>query len=148
MKANKTNETTAIAKVDNSVFAIGAPSDVVTVRDTTTTDSVTLFNAINGTSTKVKDVLGVELEVNNIVITSVNVAKEFGDEDGEKECKPCVNFFTTDGQKIASISNGIIRGVKALYASGMLPREDAPIKIMFKTVETKNGTAHTFDLCH
>ena len=120
-----------------------------TIRTTTTTDDVTLFNAINGSAEKVDDYLGQEVTVTDIVVSSADVLKDINDPDpdnGEKENKPVVHFFTSDGVHISSISNGIARATKNLLSVGFNPTKDSPIVIRFKEVKTKRGTAHSFDL--
>lgn len=133
----------------NDNFAICEAGSGAAVRATTTDSTATLFNAINGSGKKVAEFLGVPLEIKNIVVGSADVAKNFDekdDEDAEKENKPCVHFFTTDGTHISSISNGIVRATKKLFEAGLQPVENAPIKIMFTTVNTRKGTAHSFEL--
>lgn len=130
-------------------FAVCEVGSGAAIRATTTDSTATLFNAINGSSKKISEFLGVPLEIKNIVVGSADVAKNYDekdDENAEKESKPCVHFFTTDGTHISSISNGIVRATKKLFEAGLQPFEDAPIKIMFTTVNTKKGTAHSFDL--
>lgn len=120
-----------------------------TIRTTTTTDDVTLFNAINGSAEKVEDYLGKEVTVTDIVVSSADVLKDINDPDpdnGEKENKPVVHFFTSDGVHISSISNGIARATKNLLSVGFTPSKDSPIVIRFKEIKTKRGTAHSFDL--
>lgn len=144
-----TQETTAITATTNGGFDVVAAGQGETVRATTTDKTTTLFNALNGQGKKVKDVLGIELTVTNIVVTSADVVKNFADKDkenAEKVSKPCVHFFTDDGQHISSISTGICRATEKLFAAGLTPVEGSPIKLMFTTVETKNGTAHNFEL--
>lgn len=158
MANTKTNtqETTTQAQETNvptvqaiNGFDVVAAGQGETVRATTTDKTSTLFNALNGQGKKVKDVLGIELTVTNIVVTSADVVKNFADkdkDDAEKVSKPCVHFFTDDGQHISSISTGICRATEKLFAAGLTPVEGSPIKLMFTTVETKNGTAHNFEL--
>ena len=120
-----------------------------TIRTTTTTDDVTLFNAINGSAEKVEDYLGKEVIVTDIVVSSADVLKDINDPDpdnGEKENKPVVHFFTNEGVHISSISNGIARATKNLLSVGFQPTKESPITIRFKEVKTKRGTAHSFDL--
>lgn len=149
-KANKqTQETTTITTQTTGNFEIAAAGQGETVRATTTDKTSTLFNALNGQGKKIKDVLGVELTITNIVVTSADVVKNFAEKDkenAEKVSKPCVHFFTDDGQHISSISTGICRATEKLFAAGLTPIEGAPVKLMFTTVETKNGTAHSFML--
>ena len=133
----------------NDNFAICEAGNGAVVRATTTDSTATLFNAINGSGKKIAEFLGVPLEIKNIVVGSANVAKNYDekdDENAEKESKPCVHFFTTDGTHISSISNGIVRATKALFEAGLQPMDNAPIKIMFTTVPTKKGTTHSFDI--
>lgn len=142
-------ETTAIIAPTTGAFEVVAAGQGETVRATTTDKSSTLFNALNGQGKKVKDVLGIELTITNIVVTSADVVKNFADKDkenAEKVSKPCVHFFTDDGQHISSISTGICRATDKLFAAGLTPVEGSPVKLMFTTVETKNGTAHNFEL--
>lgn len=149
-KANtQTQETTTITTQTTGNFEIAAAGQGETVRATTTDKTSTLFNALNGQGKKIKDVLGVELTVTNIVVTSADVVKNFAEKDkenAEKVSKPCIHFFTDDGQHISSISTGICRATEKLFAAGLTPIEGAPVKLMFTTVETKNGTAHSFML--
>ena len=147
--AQAQTQETAITTQATTNFEVVAAGQGETVRATTTDKTSTLFNALNGQGKKVKDVLGVELTITNIVVTSADVVKNFAEKDkenAEKVSKPCVHFFTDDGQHISSISTGICRATEKLFAAGLTPIEGAPIKLMFTTVETKNGTAHSFML--
>lgn len=132
--------------VDQSIYAIVEPGTGPLLRSSTTDDNAKLFNALNGSSESVKNWLGEEIDVTDIVITSADVPSVMGDEDSERVCKPCVHFFTLDGTHISSISNGIVKSTKMLLACGLTPSEDRPIRICFKEVETKKGTAHTFEM--
>ena len=117
------------------------------IRHTTTSDDVTLFNALNDSAEKVEDYLGKEVTVSDIVVTSADVLQDINDdEDGDKENRPVVHFFTTDGLHISSISNGIRRAAMNLLEVGFAPSPEAPIVINFKEVKTKKGTAHSFTL--
>lgn len=119
------------------------------IRTSTTTDDVTLFNAINGSAEKVEDYLGKDVIITDIVVSSADVLKDINDPDpdnGEKESKPVVHFFTNEGVHISSISNGIARATKNLLSVGFQPTKEAPITIRFKEVKTKRGIAHSFDL--
>lgn len=130
-------------------FAVVAEGTGAVIRATTSDDNKVLFNAINGQGEKVKDNIGVELDVINIVVTSADVAKDFSDRDNpdtEKVSKPCVHFFTADGRHISSISSGIIRAVEKLFEADMQPVGGEVLRLMFTTVNTKNGTAHSFTL--
>ena len=150
-KNTQAQEITAITTQANTTgnFEITTAGQGETIRATTTDKTSTLFNALNGQGKKVKDVLGVELTITNIVVTSADVVKNFNEKDkenAEKVSKPCIHFFTDDGQHISSISAGICRATEKLFAAGLAPIEGTPVKLMFTTVETKNGTAHSFML--
>lgn len=129
-------------------FEIGEAGSGAKIRTTTTTDDVTLFNAINGSAEKVEDYLGSEVTVTDIVVTSADVLKDINDPDpdGEKENRPVIHFFTADGKHISSISNGIRRAAENLLTVGFNPTKESPIVIRFKEVKTKKGIAHSFDL--
>lgn len=127
-------------------FAVLPKGEGAAVRVTTATDDVTLFNAVNGSGETVADYIDKEIEVANIVVTSVDVHTDPNDDDSPEVSKGCVNFFTTDGRMISSISNGIIRSTKSLFNVGFQPSPERPITIRFKQTKTKRGIAHTFDL--
>lgn len=159
--ANQTNQTevtaahenTTLAKVevDKAIFKVVAEGEGQTVRYTTTFDDADLFNAINGGSDPVKKYLGQEVEVVNLLITSAEL-HEGRTADGEQDentpivSKPCVHFYTKDGQHLTTLSNGIVKSAKNLISCGFAPSEGHSVIIKFRTVETKKGTAHTFDL--
>lgn len=146
---NAQTQETAITTQAITGFEVVTAGQGETVRATTTDKTSTIFNALNGQGRKIKDVLGVELTITNIVVTSADVVKNFAEKDkenAEKVSKPCIHFFTDDGQHISSISTGICRATEKLFAAGLVPIEGSPIKLMFTTVETKNGTAHSFML--
>jgi hypothetical protein len=132
--------------IDQSIYAIVEPGTAPLLRSSTTTDNAKLFNALNGNAEPVKDWIGEEIDVCDIVITSTDVPSIMGDDSSERVCKPCVHFFCLDGTHISSISNGIIRATKMLLACGLTPTEESPITICFKEIQTKNGRAHTFDM--
>lgn len=136
----------SVMTIDQSVYATVEPGTAPLLRSSTTTDNAKLFNALNGNAEPVKDWLGEDFDVADIVITSADVPTVMGDENSERVCKPCVHFYGLDGTHISSISNGIIRATKMLLACGLTPTPDSPITIRFKEIETKNGRAHTFDM--
>lgn len=132
--------------VDQSIYAIVEPGTGPLLRSSTTDDNAKLFNALNGSSESVKQWLNEEVDITDIVITSADVPSIMGDDDSDRVCKPCVHFFTLDGTHISSISNGIVKSTKMLLACGLTPTPDTPIRIRFKEIETKKGTAHTFEM--
>lgn len=130
-------------------FAVTAPGQGAVIRTATNTDDVLLFNAVNGSAEKVEDYFGQDIKVTDIVVTSADILKDINDpdpENGERENKPVVHFFTADGKHISSISNGIIRATKNLLSCGFIPTADSPITIRFKEIRTKRGIAHSFDM--
>lgn len=141
-KAEKFNA----VKVDKDIFKVTEEGEGATVRYTTTFDDVELFNAVSGSSDAVKDYLDKEVEISEIVITSADVHEDVNDDDSPKVSKPCVHFYTTDGKHLTTLSNGIIKNTRDLIGCGFAPTKEHPITIRFKTVQTKKGIAHTFDL--
>lgn len=135
-----------LATVNNEVYAVAEAGSQPLVRETTTTDTTILFNAVNGGGIPVKDVLGEVIEVTDIVICSADVAKDRDNPEGAKESKPCVNFFTASGEHYSTLSNGVVRSTRNLLSCGITPTPETPIKIKFRTINTPKGTAHTFDL--
>lgn len=150
----KTNaETTALTAISQQQnltmeFATTEAGTGAVVRTSTTTDDVRLFNAVNGSAESVEDYLDKEVQITDIVVTSADVLKDINDDEetGERENKPVIHFFTTDGNHISSISNGISRATKNLLSCGFIPTAERPFTIKFKTVKTKKGIAHSFDL--
>lgn len=146
-KHNEKMELATVSMADN--FAVCAVGTGEAIRATTTDKTSVLFNAVNGQGAKIKDFIGVELDIVNIVVTSADIVKDYAkrdEENAEKVSKPCVHFFTSDGIHISSISNGIARATMKLFECGLQPVDNNPVKLMFTSVETKNGTAHTFTL--
>lgn len=135
-----------ITNINNDVFASLAPETGAVVRSTTTDDTATLFNAVNGNGTPVKQILGQDIYVTDIVITSADVPVDINKPEGDKINKPVVNFFTEEGEHYTSLSNGVIRATKNMLACGLTPTPENPIHLKFKTIETSKGIAHTFDL--
>ena len=153
MNVNETEEITQeeqptmqLMQVEQSVYATVEAGAAPLLRQSTTTSEVKLFNALNGSATPVKDYLGESVDVVDIVITSADVPSIMGDDDSERVSKPCVHFFTLDGEHISSISNGIIKATKMLLACGLTPTPETPIRIKFKEISTKKGTAHSFEM--
>lgn len=118
------------------------------VRESTTSDNKVLFNALNGGSFHIKKLVdtGEPIDVADIVLTSTDVPVERDNPDSDFVSHPVVHMFTTDGTHYSTLSNGIIRGVKMMFATGMTPTPDNPVSLVFKSTETKKGTAHTFDI--
>ena len=150
--ATNTKETAlAVIKTQNMTeeLAVTAAGQGAVIRTATNTDDVLLFNAVNGSAEKVEDYFGQDIKVTDIVVTSADILKDINDpdpENGERENKPVVHFFTADGKHISSISNGIIRATKNLLSCGFIPTADSPITIRFKEIRTKRGVAHSFDM--
>lgn len=132
--------------VDTNIFKTVSEGEGDRVRFTTTFDDVALFNAVSGSSEAVKDYLDKEVEVSNIVVTSADVHEDVNDDDSPIVSKPCVHFYTPDGGHMTTLSNGIIKNVKDLIGCGFAPSPEHTIVIRFKTIQTKKGIAHTFDL--
>lgn len=146
-------EQTSLAVLNNTMdlskeFATTEAGTGDIIRTTTTTDDVTLFNAVNGSAEQVESFLDKEVQITDIIVTSADVLVDIDDdpETGDRENKPVIHFFTTDGRHISSISNGIARATKNLLSCGFIPTKEAPFTIKFKTVKTKRGIAHSFDL--
>ena len=133
-------------EIDKSSFAVLPPDQGETIRETTTTDTTKLFNAATGTAEPVKSILNKVIEVTDIVVTSANVHSDKNDEDSPMQNRPVVHFYTTDGKHYSSLSNGIVRTTKALLECGLCPTPENPIKVRFKPIDTKKGTAHIFEL--
>lgn len=133
-------------EIDKSTFAVLPPDQGETIRETTTTDNAKLFNAATGTAEPVKSILNKVIEVTDIVVTSANIHSDKNDEDSPIENRPVVHFYTTDGKHYSSLSNGIVRTTKALLECGLCPTPETPIKVRFKPIDTKKGTAHIFEL--
>lgn len=143
---NKTTHHLAQVHVDTNIFKTVGEGDGDRVRYTTTFDDVSLFNAVSGSSDAVRDYLDKEVEITDIIVTSADVHEDFNDESSPMVSKPCVHFYTKDGNHMTTLSNGIIRNVKDLIGCGFAPTPEHTIVIKFKTIQTKKGIAHTFDL--
>ena len=144
------NENTTLTNSDgNNTFAVTAPveGNTNTIRYSTTTDTTDLFNIVTGKSENCKVLIGgAPIEVIGMAITGANVNEIKDDDNSPKVNKPVCHFLTADGKHYSSMSNGICRNVAALMEVGLTPTPETPIKIQFVTVETKKGTAYTFNL--
>lgn len=133
--------------INEDAFAIKAAGEGAKIRETTTSETTVLFNAVSGGSESIKPLIDKDpISVVDIVVTSADVHEEKEDETSPIINRPVVHFFTDDGKHYSSMSNGIVRTVSNLLACGLIPTHETPIKIKFKTVETKRGTAHIFEL--
>lgn len=135
-----------LQSIDNDAFAVHEVGESPVVRESTTSETTTLFNAVSGGSEPVKSVLGKTISVTDIVITGADVHEDREDENSKMINHAVAHFFTSDGKHYSTLSNGILRTVKNLLACGIVPTKETPINITFKTVETKKGTAHIFEL--
>lgn len=143
------NENTTLSNCNDYTFAVTVPVDGNTnqIRYSTTTDTTDLFNIVTGKSENCKVLIGGEpIEVVAMAITGANVNEVKDDVNTPIVNKPVCHFLTADGKHYSSMSNGICRNVAALLEVGLTPTESTPIKIQFVTVETKRGTAYTFNL--
>ena len=147
-----TQETTAltlsvpVSDVNTALAVKEVDENAPLLRYSTTTDTVKLFNAVNSVSESVKDNMDVDIPVTDIVITKADVPSDINDEDSDKVSKPVVHFYGTDGKHISSMSNGIVRATRNLLSCGLYPTPEMPVTIRFHTVNTKKGTAHSFDV--
>ena len=116
------------------------------IRATTTTEETVLFNSVNGGAKTIKSILGEDIWVVDIVITSANVPSDRDDPESPKVSKAVTHFFTEDGEHYSTLSNGVARAASNLLSCGMFPSAEKPLHLKFKTTETPKGTAHTFDL--
>lgn len=147
----KEDITTALSIKDNSgAYAITSAGTGAVIRDTSTSETTVLFNAVNGGSSPCSELAeqNKSITVCDIVVTSADVKIDIDDDsdDAERESKPCCHFFTTDGKHYSSVSNGISRSVKNMFACNIIPTAEHPIEIKFKTQKTKRGITHTFDI--
>lgn len=144
------NENTTLTNSNNNnVFAVTEPVSGNTnqIRYSTTTDTTDLFNIVTGKSENCKNLIGGDpIEVVAMAITGANVNEVKDDENTPTVNKPVCHFLTSDGKHYSSMSNGICRNVAALLEVGLTPTPETPIKIQFVTVDTKKGTAYTFNL--
>ena len=139
-------DTFELHQLKQGAFDVTEAGQGRTVRESTTGDTAKLFNAVSGASDPVKSLLGQEVEVTDIVVTSADVHEDKDDEESPLENRPVVHFYTVGGKHYSSLSNGIVRTTKALLECGICPTKEAPLKIRFRTVETRRGTAHIFEL--
>lgn len=150
MEKKNTTEKNEITTVKNDgVFAITTPNEnsKSELRFTTTTDNIDLFNIMTGKSENIKSIIDKgAIEVVNIAVTTADVNSDKNDENSEIVRRPVVHFLTKDGKHYSTMSNGVIRNASALIETGIIPTVESPLKIEFTTVETKFGTAHTFNL--
>ena len=131
----------------HNAFAVKEVSeDNAELRFTTNTNDTLLFNALRGKSEPVSDYIGETVEVTDIVVSAADMLIDRNDESKGKENHPIIHFFTADGKHLSTASNGIRRNVVALFEVGKIPSAENPIKIEFDEVETKKGTAQTFNL--
>lgn len=146
------NETSALTLINNNAdaYVITSAGNGALIRETSTTETKVLYNAINGGSTPCADLAenGKSINVVDIVVTSADVKKDIDDddEDAERISKPCCHFFTDDNKHYSSVSNGIIKSVRNLFALGIIPTPEKPLTLRFKIQKTKRGNAHTFDI--
>ena len=104
-----------------------------------------VYNAIMGGTCKPADIIGEEVEIIGITLSTGQCNKNFGDtsENPEKIIKPCVTFFLSDGRTVSTLSNGLVRAVKVMFACGKIPTEETPFKCVFEQRAGKNGVFHT-----
>lgn len=144
------NENTTLTNGTNTnLFAVTAPTEgnANQIRYSTTTDTTDLFNIVTGKSENCKTLIGgAPIEVVAMAITGANVNETKDDENSPIVNKPVCHFLTADGKHYSSLSNGICRNAAALLEVGLTPTTETPIKIQFVTVDTKKGTAYTFNL--
>ena len=146
MNENKLEITTINPEIENK-FAVLAESAGAPVRESTTTETTKLFNAVNGGADSCKVLVDKDpIEVTDIVVTSADVHTDKDDDESPLENRPVAHFFTKDGKHYSSLSNGIVRTVKNLLMCGIIPTVENPLKIQFRSKETKRGTAFVFEL--
>lgn len=104
-----------------------------------------VYNAMMGGTCKPGDIIGEEVEIIGITITTGQCNAIFGDtsENPEKIIKPCVTFFLSDGRTVSTLSNGLVRAVKLMFACGKIPTEEDPFKCIFEQRTGKNGVFYT-----
>lgn len=131
----------------NQKFEVKEAGKGAVVRESTTAETNTLFNAVNGGAESCKVLVDKDaIDVVNIVVTSTDVHENKDDEESPLVNKPVAHFFTVDGKHYSSLSNGIIRTVRNLLGCGITPTKEAPLKIKFVSRETKRGVAFVFEL--
>lgn len=141
------NKTFELVSLNHDIFMVSDVGAQPIIRNSTTAETETLFNAVNGGGTPIKNILGESIEVVNIVITSAEIPEDANDKESKVVSKPCVNFFTADGEHYSTLSNGVVRATRNLLSCGLTPTPETPIKLKFKSINTPKGIAHTFDLC-
>ena len=134
------------AEIEKAFETVDVNENNARIRYSTTTETNDLFNALSGKSEPVKNYIGETVSVEKMVVTANDIDVDRENPDTGKVNKPIVHFFTTNGNHISTLSNGIIRNVKFMLECGIIPTVENPINIRFDTVETAKGTAHTFDI--
>ena len=134
------------AEIEKAFETVDVNENNSRIRYSTTTETNDLFNALSGKSEPVKNYIGETVSVEKMVVTANDIDVDRENPDTGKVNKPIVHFFTTNGNHISTLSNGIIRNVKFMLECGIIPTVENPINIRFDTVETAKGTAHTFDI--
>lgn len=149
---NKNKTTTekmelAILEMNDNTFAVYDENDEhEKLRFTTTSSTITLFNALNGVSIPLKKYIGTVINVTDVVIGEGLVLKDRDNEEAGKEYIPCIHLFTDNGEHISTLSKGFCNSISNLIECGIIPTPETPIKILVKEEECKKGKMHTFDL--
>lgn len=122
--------------------------DAPKIRFASSTDTPTLYNAINGVALKLSDFIGKVIEITKIVITTAEVNRDCEDEseNAEKVYTPVVHLFTTSGEHISTLSKGIGLSVKGLLEIGIIPTPEYPIRVKVIEAKVKRGLMHSLEL--
>lgn len=142
------NELTVINNDITDIKAVTpAETETAKIRFSTTYEDKMLFNATSSTATPVSEIVDEEpITVTNIIVTNAVVHEDKNDENSPLINRPCVHFFTDDGNHYSTLSNGIVKTTCDLIELGLSPTNETPLAIRFKSVNTKKGTCFVFEM--
>lgn len=105
-------------------------------------DKVKLFNVMNSPSGKVADMINMEIAVSDVVVETVRVT----DDDGEEAVAPRIILVTPDGDAYQCVSNGVYSALKKVFKIFGAPHWDAPKRFTVRQIKKGNNSVLTLEM--
>lgn len=144
---NNNVEETSMILVDEMDFAGELTGEVTTqfcsMNAETPEEKVTLFNALNGATTKIRDKVNEELMIKDVYVEKVVCVNE---DTKEKSVCPRTVLIDENGNGYTAVSIGVFSSLKKLFQIFGIPTWEKPLCIVPKLVNKDNKSITTLSV--
>lgn len=146
MKKSDQIETTAVALAvnENTLLSEETSKQYYSLQPTTQKEAVDLYNAINNPTARIADMINMEIEIEHILIETVELANE---RTGEVEEVPRTVFIEPSGKSYVAVSYGIFNSTKRIVKMFGEPQTwEKPLKVMVKQIKKGENSILTLNV--